>query len=66
VRKPASLSEMKARGGDIVTGYGPTGLVVDDEEMIASMLAIILRQSGFVATSFNNPVEALQISRGMP
>lgn len=43
-----------------MTGSGPTVLVVDDEEMIASTLAIILRQSDFVATSFNNPVEALQ------
>jgi CheY-like chemotaxis protein len=33
--------------------------VVDDEEVIAQTLAVILRQSGFLAKSFTNPLEAL-------
>jgi CheY-like chemotaxis protein len=34
--------------------------VVDDEPVIATTLATILRQSGFEATSFTNPLEALE------
>jgi CheY-like chemotaxis protein len=34
--------------------------VVDDEKAIAETLAIILEKSGFVATSFTNPLEALE------
>jgi CheY-like chemotaxis protein len=34
--------------------------VVDDEPIIASTLARILEQSGFAATSFTNPLEALE------
>jgi hypothetical protein len=34
--------------------------VVDDEKAIAETLAIILGKSGFVATSFTNPLEALE------
>ena len=38
--------------------------VVDDEDVIASSLAMILRfQSGFHARSFTNPLEALQAAR---
>jgi CheY-like chemotaxis protein len=33
--------------------------VVDDEQVIASTLAVILQQSGFVTTAFTNPLEAL-------
>jgi DNA-binding NtrC family response regulator len=33
--------------------------VVDDEPVIASSMASILRLQGFLATSFTNPVEAL-------
>jgi CheY-like chemotaxis protein len=36
--------------------------VVDDEKAIAETLAIILGQSGFVATSFTNPLEALEMA----
>jgi CheY-like chemotaxis protein len=36
--------------------------VVDDEKAIAETLAIILRQSGFVATSFTNPLDALEMA----
>jgi FixJ family two-component response regulator len=34
--------------------------VVDDEQVIALTLATILRQSGFEATAFGNPLEALE------
>ena len=34
--------------------------VVDDEQVIALTLATILRQSGFAATAFSNPLEALE------
>jgi DNA-binding NtrC family response regulator len=34
--------------------------VVDDEHVIASSLAIILRQNGFEAKSFTEPLEALR------
>jgi CheY-like chemotaxis protein len=37
--------------------------VVDDEQIIALTLAAILRQSGFVATAFSNPLEALERAR---
>jgi DNA-binding NtrC family response regulator len=37
----------------------PRVFVVDDEPVIASSLAIILRQSGFDAKSFAEPLEAL-------
>ena len=33
--------------------------VVDDEELIATTLAIILSKSGFLTTSFTDPLEAL-------
>jgi DNA-binding NtrC family response regulator len=34
--------------------------VVDDEKVISDTLAAILRLSGFTATSFTNPLEALK------
>jgi CheY-like chemotaxis protein len=34
--------------------------VVDDERVIAETLAIILGKCGFIATSFTNPLEALE------
>ena len=34
--------------------------VVDDEALLATTLSIILRKSGYQATSFTNPVEALR------
>jgi DNA-binding NtrC family response regulator len=38
--------------------------VVDDEDIIASSLAMILRfQGGFHATSFNDPLEALRAAK---
>jgi len=37
--------------------------VVDDESVIASTLAIILRHEGFDARSFTAPLEALQAAR---
>lgn len=33
--------------------------VVDDENVIASTLAIILKQAGFAAVAFTNPIEAV-------
>jgi CheY-like chemotaxis protein len=41
----------------------PKVFVVDDEHVIASTLAIILRQSGFEATAFTNPLEAINVGR---
>jgi CheY-like chemotaxis protein len=38
-------------------------MVVDDEQIIASTLAMILRLSGFVAEFFANPNEALKSAR---
>lgn len=37
-----------------------TVFVVDDEPVIASTLAAILNASGFQATAFTNPVEAIE------
>jgi CheY-like chemotaxis protein len=37
--------------------------VVDDEHVIATTLATILKQSGFEATPFTNPLEALDSAR---
>jgi DNA-binding NtrC family response regulator len=36
--------------------------VVDDEEIIATSLAMILQKSGFDATSFTHPLKALEAS----
>lgn len=42
----------------------PDVFVVDDEDVIASTLAMILRlQGGFHARSFTNPLEALEAAR---
>lgn len=40
--------------------------VVDDEEVIAKTLVIILRQSGFDAIAFTNPLEALGAAQTDP
>jgi FixJ family two-component response regulator len=37
--------------------------VVDDEEIIATTLAMILRNYGFDATPFSRPLKALEASR---
>lgn len=37
--------------------------VVDDEEIISTTLAMILRQQGFDATPFTDPLKALEASR---
>lgn len=41
-------------------GKGPRVFVVDDEAIISSTLTAILKLSGFDATAFNNPVNALE------
>lgn len=41
----------------------PTVYVVDDEFVIAWSLAMILRHHGFAATSYTNPLQALQDAR---
>ena len=41
----------------------PYAFVVDDEEVIASTLGMILLQSGFHARSFTKPLEALEAAR---
>jgi DNA-binding NtrC family response regulator len=54
------------RKGNIVfqTPKQPRVFVVDDEEIIASTLAMILRlQGGFQARSFTNPFDALEAAR---
>jgi DNA-binding NtrC family response regulator len=40
--------------------------VVDDERVIASTLATILKQSGFAAVAFTNPFEALRVAEADP
>jgi len=40
--------------------------VVDDESVIATTLAIILQRSGFEATSFTAPLEALKAAKLQP
>ena len=47
----------------------PSGLrvfVVDDEFLIASTIAMILRHEGFDATSFSLPLEALRAAQAAP
>jgi FixJ family two-component response regulator len=41
----------------------PTVFVVDDETVIATILAIILKQSGFAATAFSDPLEVLDAAQ---
>ena len=41
----------------------PRVFVVDDEDVIATTLGMILRQHGFEAHSFNLPLEALRAAR---
>jgi len=41
-------------------------LVVDDESVISQTLAAILRQHGFAATSFTNPLDALKSAMAEP
>jgi DNA-binding NtrC family response regulator len=44
----------------------PKVYVVDDEKMIADTLALILNQSGFAASAFDNPREALTAASFAP
>jgi CheY-like chemotaxis protein len=53
-----SLSSRSQKAG-IAVETGLKVLVVDDESVISTTLAIILNQSGFKATPFTNPLEAL-------
>jgi DNA-binding NtrC family response regulator len=41
----------------------PSVFVVDDEEIIASTVGLILLQSGFRARTFHKPLEALEAAR---
>jgi CheY-like chemotaxis protein len=41
----------------------PAVFVVDDEDVIASSLAAILKMNGYSATSFTSPLEALAAAR---
>jgi CheY-like chemotaxis protein len=45
---------------------GKRAFVVDDEWVIATTLAAILRSSGFQTTAFNDPLEALNAEREAP
>ena len=45
------------------TSKRPRVFVVDDEPIIATTLAVILRQQGFDATSFSEPLEALEAAQ---
>lgn len=45
------------------TSKHPRVFVVDDEVIIATTLAMILRQQGFDATSFSEPLKALEAAR---
>ena len=46
-----------------VAPQGKIVFVVDDERVIASTLATILKRSGFAAEAFTNPLEALKRAR---
>jgi DNA-binding response OmpR family regulator len=51
----------------VVEGEALHIFVVDDEKVISDTLAVILRLNGFAATSFTNPLEALNYaSSGSP
>jgi CheY-like chemotaxis protein len=47
----------------VPSGQSPSVFVVDDELVIASTLASILRMNGYSATFFTSPVEALAAAR---
>ena len=47
----------------MLSGQGPRVFVVDDEPVIASTLAAILRMHGFSAKFFTSPLEALTAAR---
>ena len=44
----------------------PVAFVVDDEEVIASTLAAILKISGFASMAFADPWEALRTAESQP
>ena len=44
----------------------PSVYIVDDEQLIAETLTMILRKSGFAAQSFTDPREALSAAREKP
>jgi DNA-binding NtrC family response regulator len=48
---------------DTVPTPGPRVFVVDDEEVIATSLAAILKISGFEASAFESPLDALNAAR---
>jgi DNA-binding NtrC family response regulator len=47
----------------VISGQPPRVFVVDDEPVIASSLAAILRLHGYSARSFASPIEALAAAR---
>jgi DNA-binding NtrC family response regulator len=47
----------------VSSGSTPRVFVVDDEHVIASTLAAILKLQGYSATSFTSPLEALAVAR---
>jgi CheY-like chemotaxis protein len=47
----------------VPSNSGPHVFVVDDEHVIASTLAAILKMHGFTATYFTSPLEALNAAR---
>lgn len=52
------------RKAPVANEKGKRVFVVDDEKVIATTLAIILTQSGFVAESFTEPTQALSSAMG--
>jgi DNA-binding NtrC family response regulator len=56
----ASRKKRIKTGKLMVNKNKPIVFVVDDEPAIASTLALILNSSGFSATAFTNPLEALK------
>jgi DNA-binding response OmpR family regulator len=54
---------MRKAGGAVTMPGKQRVFVVDDEDVIAQTLAIILRHSGFDASSFTNPLQALAAAR---
>jgi FixJ family two-component response regulator len=58
--KMESSSQLDSQSDHGTSASQTLAFVVDDEEIIATTLAMILRGSGFEAVAFTQPVEALR------
>ncbi len=55
-----SSMKLASRSDDVKPASRTLAFVVDDEEIIATTLAMILNKSGFEAVAFTTPLEALR------